>query len=338
MARGSAPQPQRQHAAAARRGAAGHHGQQPAGRRRSAVAGLLAAVQGRFETPAQGRGRGPADRPDRRLLRPAGRVSGAQPPGRDFSLRLAPVGARRGRATGRCAGGLAAAQRAPRPAGAHRGALDGRPGSAQHDRGRRPRQRPVATHRQSQEQPLPDAGHAEPRLARGGALADRPQPDTDQAHAARRSAQHGPDHRHRERLSGPAGAAAVRPHWRRLRRPRPVGEPARAARRALAVRRGTGAARCPRHVGLPRRRHAGPAAHAVRGRLSEGDRGRLPRGRSGRPPAPGRHKTPAVHCHRRGRRHGDLGLRPPARRAHLVRGGHRPRCPVRTEKRLPGVP
>jgi hypothetical protein len=63
--------------------------------------------------------------------------------------------------------------RTQRPAAAPGRPLDGRPRGARDDRRRRRRRRAVAAHHPPAGQPLPDARHAEPRLLRGGALADR---------------------------------------------------------------------------------------------------------------------------------------------------------------------
>ena len=99
-------------------------------------------------------------------------------------LRLAQLGSR-GREGARGAARRAAARRgAHEPAGAHRRALDGRAGDARDDRRRRRRRTRVAPHHRAAGQPLADAGHAQPRLARGGALAHRLQPDRGEARVA----------------------------------------------------------------------------------------------------------------------------------------------------------
>ena len=131
---------------------------------------------------------------------------------------------------------LAAGSRADRPAGPHRRPFDGRAGGARDDRRRRRRRAGLAPRHRAAGQPAADARHAEPRLARGGALADRLEPDRGQARPARLRARRRRDHRHRPALPRHGRAAAVRRPGA-LRAGRAVEAAARRDRREVAAGR-----------------------------------------------------------------------------------------------------
>ena len=179
----------------------------------------------------------------------------------------------------------------------------------------------VAAHDRVARQPAADAGHAEPRLARGGALAHRVEPDRGQAHPARPGPRRQRHHRHRAALPRHGRIAAVR-------RPgalRPGGTVEAAARRTgrrLADRRRSRTPQRREDLDAVAGRRAGSEGHGLCRRLPEGDGDRLP-GRRRRDPQPAQaHRVPR---HVAGRRHGDLGVGTPRRRADVLRPRHRPR-------------
>ena len=79
----------------------GTMGSQLTCRRRHRLAQLLGAAQGRPQAPGHGPRRDRAGRSGRPVLRTAGRIPGAQPPGRNLPLRLASLGTQGRRPAGR---------------------------------------------------------------------------------------------------------------------------------------------------------------------------------------------------------------------------------------------
>ncbi len=135
-------------------------------------------------------------------------------------------------------------------------------------------------------------------------------------------------------LPRPARTAALRPGRPRLRRCRPLAETAPGNRRPLANRRACLPAGSRGDLEAAQGGAGRPTPHGLRCRLPAGHRDRLPADARHRLVA-ARAQAPRFHRHRRGRRHGELAIRPPARRARLVRRRHRARHAVRPAQGLP---